>query len=384
MNKTENKNKKLIKLDSDHKLLQSEKIRKSIENLELSLGNDTQLEKWTFRRLKRAINNKNIIVDKEFQRDEVYKVPQKSSLIDSALKGIYIAPLFAYEERDENGQTILSIIDGQQRLTSVRDFMNNRLELSIPFGEYSMLNGFTYDQIQKINPDLADQIGDRTLDIAVARNITKDQAQEYFSIINTSTVSLSPGEVLRGMPDPVKTILKQIVNSPYFKIKNLRKSRKGEYVVATKLLWNHMFNDPIKHEFVGNSIKTFVDYFNSVTDVELLEYGRDGVLELLELYSEITDNCQFSPRTQGDIYATLCFLSLQKAKGEVNIEHLQKFINWLFRGINKQIYPYRLRDSFDKLSHHRVKSNGHTSAKEFVILLSYLYKEERKAWLDSL
>ena len=353
----------------------------TIETLELKEGMDVVLESWTFRKIIRGIKKGKIIVDHDFQRDEVYRVPQKSGIINSAMLGKSIPPLYAFEDRDENGKIRLSIIDGQQRLSSVRDFMNNKFELVIPYGELNILNGYTYEQIKQINPELGEQIGDLTLDFNVIRNINKNQAQEYFGLINTTSMPLSPGERLWSIHDPVKTILKGIVENPYFKIANLRKTRKREYVVASKLLWNQMFMDSQKHEFITDRIKEFIDYFNSVEDVEFLEVAQHKVLKLLKTYSEIVENCQYSPRSQGDLYSVLCFIDVLSKNNNINKIELSKFINWVFKGINKQIYPLRLQDQFEQLSHKRVGKN-HVSSREFVIMMEYLYKEERDLWFQ--
>ena len=356
-------------------------VNNKIEDLELEEGMDVIQEKITFKNLLRKLRKGKIYVDREFQRDEIYRIVQKSALINSALSGISIPPLYAYEERLPDGGYVLSIIDGQQRISSIRDFLTNKYELIIPFGKYSILNGYTYEQICKLNPDLGEEIGELILNINVIRNIDKKQAQEYFGLINNSSMPLSPGEKLWAIHDPVKTILNEIVNNPYFKITNLRKTRKREYVIATKLLWNSMFNDPTKHEFVGDEIKRFVDYFNSMDNLELLEIAREEVLELLKLYSEIVELCQFSPRTQGDLYSVLCFLSVIKAQTDkIDVTKMATFLNWIFKGINKQIYPYKLQESFEYLSHNRV-SQGHVNSKDFVITLEYLYSEEVKTWL---
>lgn len=362
-------------------LVPSKELKTSIDNLELKEGMDVVLETMTFRKIIRYIKKRKLIVDHDFQRDEVYRVPQKSGIINSAMLGKSIPPLYAYEDRDKNGKIYISIIDGQQRLSAVRDFINDKYELKIPFGPLKILNGYTYSQIKQINPDLAEQIGDLTLSFNIIRNINKKEAQEYFGLINTTSMPLSPGERLWSIHDPVKPILKGIVENPYFKITNLRKTRKGEYVLATKLLWNQMFLDPTKHEFVSNKIKEFIDYFNTVEDIMPIQKAQERVLNLLETYSIITENSQYSPRSYGDLYSTLCFIDLLESKGFIDTNELSSFVNWVFKGINKEIYPIRLQEKFEYLSQNRVGKN-HISPKEFVIMLEYLYKEEKDLWLN--
>lgn len=352
----------------------------TIESLEVKEDMDVVMEKWSWRKIQRAIKKGKIIIDHDFQRDEIYKVLQKSGIINSAISGKSIPPLYAFEYRLNDGRIVLSIIDGQQRLASIRGFMNNEYALKIPYGEYSILNNYTYEQIEKLNKEFAEQIADITQDIAVIRNIDKKQAQEYFGLINTTTTPLSPGEKLWSLNDPVGKVLDDIVNNPYFKITNLRKTRKAEYLTATKILWNQMFNNPTQHEFVGNTIQDFMNYFNSMGEVALLEKGKRDVLVLLKIYSEIFEHTQYSPRSHGDFYSTMCFISILKKKNLVDTGKLTSFMNWIFRGINKRIYPITHREQFETLLGNRVNSKSVTSPKDFVIVLETLYMEEEALW----
>lgn len=355
------------------------KHRENIENITVQEGMEVHLEKWTFKKILRFIKKGRLIVDHEFQRDEIYKIPQKSEIIVSAITGKLIPPINVFEDITR-GVGVYSIIDGQQRISSVRDLLLNKYELQISYGPLKPLNGYTYEQIEKLNPELAEEIGDLTLDVNIIRNISKNEAQEYFGIINTSSVPLSPGERLWSIHDPVKSILNEIVQHPYFKVLNFRKSRKGEYVIATKLLWNSIFKNPLNHEFVGNEIKTFLDYFNTVEtgDLPRIEKEKENTLRLLEIYNEISENSQYTPRTQFDFYSTMCFLSIIDRKNEVDIPRLSRFINWVFRGVNKQRYPIRLTNDFERLIHN--KMSHRVNPKDFVIILERLYNEEESSW----
>ena len=67
-----------------------------------------------------------LVLDPEFQREEVWNPKQKSELIESILMGIPL-PLI-YVKEDNNGVCI--IVDGRQRLTTIFDFMNEKFKLT--------------------------------------------------------------------------------------------------------------------------------------------------------------------------------------------------------------------------------------------------------------
>lgn len=76
--------------------------------------------------LKRRFENKQIILDSSFQRDEVWTIRQKIELIESILMGLPL-PVF-YFNQDSEGNII--VIDGRQRLTAIFSYMNNEFCLS--------------------------------------------------------------------------------------------------------------------------------------------------------------------------------------------------------------------------------------------------------------
>ena len=141
-----------------------------------------------------------------------------------------------------------------------------------------------------------------------------------------------------------------------------------------------MFLNPLQHEFIGDPVQEFMNYFNTTDEVDLMENAQKEVFNLLKLYSQVIEGCQYAPRTQGDLYCVLCFLSVMVAKKEVDISKLRKFINWVFKGIYKQIYPITLKTQFETLSERRVNVTRHSTCKDFVIILENLYYREGGVW----
>lgn len=90
-------------------------------------------------RLKRKSNTVTIsslnewrVLDKlnmtpKYQRKSVWGTEQQSLLIDSILKNIPIPPVFLRESIDKKGVTTYEVIDGKQRLTSIFNFIDNKL-----------------------------------------------------------------------------------------------------------------------------------------------------------------------------------------------------------------------------------------------------------------
>ena len=90
------------------------------------------------------INDNDINLSPDFQRNIVWDSKRKSRLIESILLRIPI-PVF-YFSQGKNGR--LSVVDGLQRLTAIKSFMDNSLKLS-ELEYLTELNGLTYADLQK-------------------------------------------------------------------------------------------------------------------------------------------------------------------------------------------------------------------------------------------
>lgn len=71
--------------------------------------------------LVNRIRNKDMDLQPDFQRGEIWTVQKKKKLIDSILRGWKIPPIHVVP----NAQNIDEVLDGQQRLAAIRDFCNN-------------------------------------------------------------------------------------------------------------------------------------------------------------------------------------------------------------------------------------------------------------------
>ncbi|KAH6894840.1 hypothetical protein BKA70DRAFT_1407401 [Coprinopsis sp. MPI-PUGE-AT-0042] len=74
------------------------------------------------------MHNQDIDLDAEYQRDVVWPDAKQISLIDSIFRNFYVPPvIFATKQHDDGSETKICI-DGKQRLTSIRRFMDGQNE----------------------------------------------------------------------------------------------------------------------------------------------------------------------------------------------------------------------------------------------------------------
>ncbi|MCJ8209939.1 DUF262 domain-containing protein [Mucilaginibacter sp. RS28] len=82
-------------------------------------------KQFSVKLIDEMINNKDIDLNPDFQRNYVWTSLQKSRLIESILLRIPLPMFYFAEERDG----LISVVDGLQRLTTIKEFMDNKFPL---------------------------------------------------------------------------------------------------------------------------------------------------------------------------------------------------------------------------------------------------------------
>ncbi|WP_163880847.1 DUF262 domain-containing protein [Paenibacillus favisporus] len=93
----------------------------------------------------------------EYQRHSaVWNTEQKSFLLDSIFKNYPMPPVFLRSKLDKDtGKTKYDVVDGKQRLETIRDFIENKFTLPENFGDDAygseILNGLTFTEIRGLS-----------------------------------------------------------------------------------------------------------------------------------------------------------------------------------------------------------------------------------------
>lgn len=172
------------------------------------------------------ILEKSIKLDPEYQRSFIWNNEQKSKLMESFIMNIPVPPVFLYEVEFARYE----VMDGRQRLSTIRDFYNDVFEL-VGLEVWSELNGMKYSQLP-VNIKLG--IDRRYVSTIVILNETaKNEAEEFelkqyvFERLNTGGTKLTDQEIrnaiLRGgMNDFCKKI--SLENELFHEIFNIEKN----------------------------------------------------------------------------------------------------------------------------------------------------------------
>jgi hypothetical protein len=176
----------------------------------------------------------------DFQRSYVWKTKQQIRLIESILLGIPL-PAF-YFNQDKNGAQ--QVIDGVQRLTTIKRFMSDQLELNEEHLEYlSPLKGSTFSTL---DPATKRRFAGTQIVAHVIEPQTPDDVKyDIFNRVNTGGSPLTPQEIRHCMS----------------------KARSREFL--RNLVESISFDNAMGKLFWRNSDGQWVRYSNRMTDREM-------------------------------------------------------------------------------------------------------------------
>ena len=154
------------------------------------------------------INNNDIDLQPDFQRQEVWPRKKQKRLIDTVIRGWSIPPIHLVQTEQNSHE----VLDGQQRLAALRDFLNNRFAIdgSITPEDplVASLHGKFYKQLDIPMRRSIDQYPIRCFYITDHK---PEEPSELFYRLNQPTM-LTAGEQRNALFGPARAQLKELVS----------------------------------------------------------------------------------------------------------------------------------------------------------------------------
>lgn len=209
-----------------------------------------------------------------YQRRPRWSVAMQSRLIESFIMNIPVPPVFLYE-KDYNSYEVM---DGQQRITALRDFYSGEFELA-ELEQWPELNGRTYQTL----PDKLQAGLDRRsiTSIVLLKESTSDEdeasslRETVFERLNTGGVELSRQEIRNALyRGRMSNLLERLSRLPAFRAAwGMPHYVENEIEVASSILQNRMF---AKMEDIEMVLRFFA--------LRHAEHYRNGMQGFLDLY----------------------------------------------------------------------------------------------------
>ena len=164
---------------------------------------------WTTETIVNQLRRGNIDMNPRFQRRNAWANTRKSLFIESLILGLPVPQIILAEDRQRKGKGGFVVIDGKQRLLTLRQF-SAETSIDEPFEQLRLtglrdrsdLNGLTYEALQadgRFENEL-NTFDNQTIRTVVIRG-WRDERYLYsvFLRINTGSVQLSPQELRQAL-----------------------------------------------------------------------------------------------------------------------------------------------------------------------------------------
>lgn len=134
--------------------------------------------------------SERLVINRDFQRGDVWKNDAKVYLIDTILRRMPIPKFYLRQIVNlETRQSVREIVDGQQRVRAILDFASDRLVLTKRAGEFA---GHRYSTLE---PELQSTFLSYPIAVEHLINASIDDVLEVFSRLNSYTVALNSQEL---------------------------------------------------------------------------------------------------------------------------------------------------------------------------------------------
>ena len=232
-----------------------------------------------------------INLNPDFQRRDRWDEEKQSRFIESIIMNVPIPPVFLGE--DEYGSYV--VLDGKQRLTAIKEFLNNTFKLT-SLKVWEDLNGQNFNDLQKQKLDRA--ITRRFVPAVVILKESSSQVKyDVFDRLNTGGVIAEPMEIRNAVfQGGFNKMIRQAAELPSFR--RLWDIPNGQAELEKNGLYRKMSDVELVLRFFALSHYNemdmkFKDYLSDFMDKRNKEYLKNPQLAQTDrdLFVNATENC---------------------------------------------------------------------------------------------
>lgn len=181
----------------------------------------TQNIEYDLETLVKKIKKGTIKLEPEYQRRHRWDVVTSSKLIESLILNIPIPLIYLSQDVDVDAEITdeearYSVIDGQQRLTAIVTYMENKFALS-GLDVLKELDGKFYEGLP---PFLIRRLEERTVKcLRIDSTVDEQVKYDIFERLNSGSVKLQPQELRNAIErGPFNDLIKKLAKDPNFRI----------------------------------------------------------------------------------------------------------------------------------------------------------------------
>lgn len=280
-------------------------------------------------------NDENkLVMRPPFQRNAVWTQTSRIMLIDTLLKNYPIPKIFIQNAREDD-KTVRKIIDGQQRISAILDYINDEFILEDPYeGNYQ---GLKFSELPKETQETMLQF---TIDCNEAYGYTDGEYREIYTRLNKYTIPLNRQELRKAeFPGNFYQLAEKIANLEIledWKIFNLASRRRLLDVEFISEILASLLEGPQEKK------QTLDDFYRKYNEKDLQEL-EDNVLIIINEINILFPSNEISKtrfKQKSDFYSLFLALSFFVNQGMTLKGRNTKYLKEDFVYLDQFIEPY--------------------------------------------
>ena len=246
---------------------------------------------WTVETLFGQIQKDNVDLTPNFQRREVWDIRKKSAFIESLMLGIPVPQIVLAQKRGARGR--YTVLDGKQRLLSIRGFYEGEYALS-GLSVLKEMNGLHYNQLDDGWQDSLDNSTIRAVRISGWKS--DSVLFTIFHRLNTGSMPLNPQELRCALsPGPFTQYAAEFTCRNFELARLFSQRDMPDFRMRDVELLTRYGGLMLYPELFGGNLKKFLDD----TTIRLNEEGSPVT------YDSLAQNAVATIKTFGEVYGEI-------------------------------------------------------------------------------
>jgi hypothetical protein len=344
------------------------------------------------------IKNNSLDLQPDFQRADVWKAPKKKLLIDTILRQWQVPPVHVIYDEDECTQEVL---DGQQRLTAIRDFMDGDFKVDGNIEPHDddiiNLNGLCYKQLPHRVKARFDRYSIRVYEIV---EYSQGEPGELFNRLNESLRLTSSekrnayvGELRNQIKALVVYLKKSAIDDKFLGFSNQRLAHHDLFIKLCFLLENQNLFAKYTEKSLNNRARDDIKFDSKI--INAVKFSID-VLALTKKHLEETQ--EVIHLTKATVFSWLFFIA-NGYLSEVKIS-LENFSSVILRFEKPRYFyknnlPYEFKSNmnllirplfevFNERASSRVMTSSSLAIRDLIISIFYFIETQDSSFFTNL
>lgn len=237
-------------------------------------------------------NDEEWVIDKAYQRRKVWGIKDNIRLIETILLELVIPEIFIWDcETDpKTGKTITHIVDGQQRINAIFEFIQDKFKLQSKYLISSDIVEVYGDMtFSKLPDEIKTRIWKYEISVVnLSSTFSLDEIKKMFYRLNLTDYSLNEQEKRNSLDSAFGQAAEKLADLDFwtkhkvFSPRDIRRMGDVEYCSSILLLCRDGIVDQTKQDPLDQLYQDFVDeYPDRVRDLEKITYALKEYINVL-------------------------------------------------------------------------------------------------------